>query len=184
MKEDDSNKLLGLSSYNSTTYNYRPTSNCTTVCFNTMILLCYYYYYIVMACMIYSMYQHAYMQLLHYANLNIIYIIQVPCIITHVSNSNSAPLKTSILFLDVAQPQPGEINLSTHTFVTKTIDVLQTQDSFYDQVLTRGRTDKKINTDDKKQPNDKYRSYKGTLTPILNIFWQIFLANILVIYKS
>ena len=80
MKEDDSNKLLGLSSYNSTTYNYRPTSNCTTVCFNTMILLCYYYYYIIIACMIYSVL--ACIHVLQYANLNIIYIIQVPCIIT------------------------------------------------------------------------------------------------------
>ncbi len=58
------------------------------------------------------------------------------------------------LGLDISQPQPGEINLSMHNFVTKMTDVLQIQDSFYGDVLTPGRTDKKTNKDDEHQPNE------------------------------
>jgi hypothetical protein len=41
--------------------------------------------------------------------------------------------------------------------------VLGLQDNLYGQVLTPGRTDKKVNRDDEHDPNDKYRSYVGTL---------------------
>jgi hypothetical protein len=65
--------------------------------------------------------------------------------------------------LDITHKEPGEITLSMHTFTTKMRDVLGLQDNIYGEVLTPGRTDKNVNRDDEHDPNDKYRSYTGTL---------------------
>jgi hypothetical protein len=52
------------------------------------------------------------------------------------------------LGLDITHKEPGEITLSMHTFTTKMRDVLGLQDNLYGQVLTPGRTGKKVNRDD------------------------------------
>jgi hypothetical protein len=49
------------------------------------------------------------------------------------------------------------------TFTSKMRDVLNLEDNLFGDVLTPGRTDKKINRDDEHEHNDKYRSYLGTL---------------------
>jgi hypothetical protein len=48
------------------------------------------------------------------------------------------------LGLDLQIPTPGEITLSMKTFTSKMQTVLQIQDTFYGDILTPGRTDKKI----------------------------------------
>jgi hypothetical protein len=67
------------------------------------------------------------------------------------------------LGLDITHTHPGEITLSMESFTTKMKDVLNLQDNIFGDVLTPGRTDKKINRTDDHEPNDKYRSYVGTL---------------------
>jgi hypothetical protein len=42
-------------------------------------------------------------------------------------------------------------------------DVLQIQDTYYGDILTPGRTDKKINRNDDKEDNHEYRSHVGSL---------------------
>ncbi len=49
------------------------------------------------------------------------------------------------LGLDLNHPEPGQITLSMTTFTSKMKDVLGFQDTLYGDVLTPGRTDKKIN---------------------------------------
>ncbi len=49
------------------------------------------------------------------------------------------------LGLDLTLPQPGEINLSMKTFTSKMKEVLEIEDNYYGNILTPGRTDKKIN---------------------------------------
>ena len=49
------------------------------------------------------------------------------------------------------------------TFTKKMKEVLNLDDNIFGDVLTPGRTDKKINREDEHEPNDKYRSYVGTL---------------------
>jgi hypothetical protein len=51
------------------------------------------------------------------------------------------------LSLDITHPQPGELTLSMATFTSKMRDVLNLEDNLFDDVLTPGRTDKKINRD-------------------------------------
>jgi hypothetical protein len=67
------------------------------------------------------------------------------------------------LGLDITHNTPGEITLSMHTFTKKMREVLGFDDNLYGDVLTPGRTDKKVNREDEHEPNDKYRSYVGTL---------------------
>ena len=67
------------------------------------------------------------------------------------------------LGLDITHTQQGEITLSMVSFTTKMKDVLQLSDNLFGDVLTPGRTDKKISRDDPHEPNDKYRSYVGYL---------------------
>jgi hypothetical protein len=67
------------------------------------------------------------------------------------------------LGLDITHREPGEITLSMYTFTTKMKDVLNIDDNIYGDVLTPGRTDKKVNIDDIHDPNDRYRSYVGTM---------------------
>ncbi len=67
------------------------------------------------------------------------------------------------LGLDITHQHKGEITLSMKSFTTKMKDVLQLSDSLFGDVLAPGRTDKKISIDDPHEPNDKYRSYVGTL---------------------
>ncbi len=49
------------------------------------------------------------------------------------------------------------------SFTTKMKDVLKLQDNIFGEVLTPGRTDKKISRTNEHEPNDNYRSYVGTL---------------------
>ena len=60
------------------------------------------------------------------------------------------------LGLDITHKEPGDITLSMHTFTTKMCDVLGLHDNLFGEVLTPGRTDKKVNRDDEHDPNDKY----------------------------
>jgi hypothetical protein len=63
------------------------------------------------------------------------------------------------LGLDVSHPKPGEITLSMKSFSTKMEEVLQLPGD----ILTPGRTDKKIIRGQKPEDNDEYRSHVGTL---------------------
>ena len=67
------------------------------------------------------------------------------------------------LGLDLTIPQPGEINLSMKTFTSKMKEVLEIEDSYYGDILTPGRTDKKINKHEDKEENLQYRSHVGSL---------------------
>ena len=67
------------------------------------------------------------------------------------------------LGLDITHHRKGEITLSMESFTTKMKDVVQLSDNLFGEVLTPGRTDRKISRDDPHEPNDKYRSYVGTL---------------------
>jgi hypothetical protein len=65
--------------------------------------------------------------------------------------------------LDITHTQKGETTLSMESFTTKMKDVLKLQDNIFGEVLTPGRTDKKISRTNEHEPNDNYRSYVGTL---------------------
>ena len=67
------------------------------------------------------------------------------------------------LGLDLNCTQPGKIQLSMKSFTSKMKDVLQIPDDFYGEILTPGRTDKKINKTEEHEENDRYRSYVGSL---------------------
>ena len=67
------------------------------------------------------------------------------------------------LGLDITHHTPGELTLSMTTFTNKMKDVLALSDTYYGDVITPGRTDKKINRTDAHEINDKYRSHVGTL---------------------
>ncbi len=67
------------------------------------------------------------------------------------------------LGLDITHPTPGEITLSMQTFSNKMAAVLNIQDSYPGDILTPGRTDKKIIRGDNPETNDAYRSQVGTL---------------------
>jgi hypothetical protein len=67
------------------------------------------------------------------------------------------------LGLDITHPEPGELTLSMTTFTSKMCDILNLEDNLFGDVLTPGRTDKKVNRDDQHEPDDKYCSFVGTL---------------------
>ena len=67
------------------------------------------------------------------------------------------------LGLDLNCTQPEKIQLSMKSFTSKMKDVLQIPDDFYGEILTPGRTDKKINKTEEHEENDRYRSYVGSL---------------------
>ena len=52
------------------------------------------------------------------------------------------------LGLDIKHSETGELTLSMETFTTKMKEVLRVDDNLYGEVLTPGRTDKKINRND------------------------------------
>ena len=62
------------------------------------------------------------------------------------------------LGLDISHPKPGEITLSMETFSTKMEEVLNLKDTYPGDIITPGRTDKKIVKGVDIEPNDKYRS--------------------------
>jgi hypothetical protein len=67
------------------------------------------------------------------------------------------------LGLDINHPAPGDFTLSMTTFTSKMKDVLGFQDTLYGDILTPGRTDRKINRGEPHETNSKYRSEVGTL---------------------
>ncbi len=67
------------------------------------------------------------------------------------------------LGLDLTIPKPGLIRLAMHTFTSKMIAALQISDEFHGEVLTPGRTDKKVIRGENLEPNDKFRSKVGSL---------------------
>jgi hypothetical protein len=67
------------------------------------------------------------------------------------------------LGLDLTITQPGLIQLAMHTFTSKMINALQIRDEFHGDVLTPGRTDKKVIRGENLEPNEKYRSKLGSL---------------------
>jgi hypothetical protein len=67
------------------------------------------------------------------------------------------------LGLDLTITKPGEITLSMETFTSKMRDVLEIHDTYHGEILTPGRTDKKINKTEDIQENEKYRSHGGSL---------------------
>ena len=67
------------------------------------------------------------------------------------------------LGLDINHSQPGEITLSMQTFTTKMADVLNIEDTYPGEILTPGRTDKKIMRGENPEENKTYRSHVGTL---------------------
>jgi hypothetical protein len=67
------------------------------------------------------------------------------------------------LGLDITHQAHGELTLSMIMFTHKMKDVLALADTYYGDVVTPGRTDKKINRTDKHEVNNKYRSQVGTL---------------------
>ncbi len=67
------------------------------------------------------------------------------------------------LGLDLTLPKPGEITLSMRTFTTKMLATFQVDDTYPGDILTPGRTDKKIIRGDELEPNDQYRSKVGSL---------------------
>ncbi len=50
-----------------------------------------------------------------------------------------------------------------HTFTSKMIDALQVRDGYPGEILTPGRTDKKIVRGEGIEPNDTFRSKVGSL---------------------
>ncbi len=67
------------------------------------------------------------------------------------------------LGLDISHPQPGEITLSMKTFSTKMQEVLNLKDTYPGEIITPGRTDKKVVRGQEPEPNQEYRSHVGTL---------------------
>ncbi len=62
------------------------------------------------------------------------------------------------LGLDITIPQPGDITLSMHTFTAKMVDALQVHDDYPEDIITPGRTDKKVIRGENVEPNQTYRS--------------------------
>jgi hypothetical protein len=63
------------------------------------------------------------------------------------------------LELDLTLPKPGEITLSMRTFTAKMLATFNVTDTYYPgDILTPGRTDKKIIRGEQLEPNDQYRS--------------------------
>ncbi len=67
------------------------------------------------------------------------------------------------LGLDLTITKPGLISLAMHTFTSKMIATFSIHDDHPGDVLTPGRTDKKIVRDEDPKPNDKYRRQVGSL---------------------
>jgi hypothetical protein len=67
------------------------------------------------------------------------------------------------LGLDITHQTHGELTLSMTTFTHKMKVVLAIADTYYGDVVTPGRTDKKINRTDEHEVNNKYRSQVGKL---------------------
>ncbi len=67
------------------------------------------------------------------------------------------------LGLDLTLSRPGEITLSMRTFTAKMLATFDVRDTYPDDVLTPGRTDKKIIRGEQLEPNDQYRSKVGSL---------------------
>jgi hypothetical protein len=66
------------------------------------------------------------------------------------------------LGLDITHPTQGELTLSMTTFTNKMKDAFNFPDIYYGDVVTPGRTDKKINSTDEHEVNNQYRSQVGT----------------------
>ena len=67
------------------------------------------------------------------------------------------------LGLDISHPKPGEITLSMKTFSTKMAEVLNLKDTYPGEIITPGRTDKKVVRGQEPETNNEYRSHVGTL---------------------
>jgi hypothetical protein len=67
------------------------------------------------------------------------------------------------LGLDISHPQPGDITLSMKTFSTKMQEVLNIKDTYPGEIITPGRTDKKVVRGQEPEPNTEYRSHVGSL---------------------
>ena len=67
------------------------------------------------------------------------------------------------LGLDLTLPKLGEITLSMRTFTAKMLATFNVTDDFPGDILTPGRTDKKIVRGEQLEPNDLYRSKVGSL---------------------
>jgi hypothetical protein len=67
------------------------------------------------------------------------------------------------LGLDITHPTPGEITLSMQSFSTKMEKVLNIADTYPGDIITPGRTDKKIIRGQDPESNADYRSHVGTL---------------------
>jgi hypothetical protein len=67
------------------------------------------------------------------------------------------------LGLDLTLPKPGEITLSMRTFTTKMLATFKVDDTYPGDILTPGRTDKKIIRGEQLEPNVQYRSKVGSL---------------------
>ncbi len=67
------------------------------------------------------------------------------------------------LGLDLTITKPGLISQAMHTFTSKMIATLSIHDDHPGDVLTPGRTDKKIVGGEDPEPNEKYRSKVGSL---------------------
>jgi len=67
------------------------------------------------------------------------------------------------LGLDLTLPKPGEITLSMRTFTTKMLATFKVDDTYPGDILTPGRTDKKIIRGEQLEPNVQYRSKVGSV---------------------
>jgi hypothetical protein len=67
------------------------------------------------------------------------------------------------LGLDLTITKPGLISLAMNTFTSKMIAALSIRDDHPGDVLTPGRTDKKIVRGEDPEPNDKYRNKISSL---------------------
>ena len=67
-------------------------------------------------------------------------------------------LPKDFLGLDITHLQPGEITLSMLSFSTKMENVLNLKDTYPGEIITPGRTDKKIVRGQEPEPNEQYRS--------------------------
>jgi hypothetical protein len=65
------------------------------------------------------------------------------------------------LGLDLTITKPGLISLAMHTFTSKMIDTLSIRADHPGDVLSPGRTDKKVVRGEEPEPNDQYRSKVG-----------------------
>jgi hypothetical protein len=67
------------------------------------------------------------------------------------------------LDLDITIPKPDHITLAMHTFTGKMVDALQVHDDYLGEIITPGRTDKKIVRGEDIEPDKSYRSKVGSL---------------------